>query len=181
MKKLKRLILCFAFLLCFGTVKTFANPIDYNNSIGFYYLFGENLLNYGLQYQHWFTDRIGLTTEGMVYYSTSSSYSNPSFSANVNAEFDFMLFSATFSEHTGMKLYSFLEAGYLGGLDNSYNSKIGAYESTFYNNLIAAVGFTAEFDFFEHISIPLKFGFGGKLPYEASVGFVFGSGIKFLF
>lgn len=36
-----------------------------------------------------------------------------------------------------------------------------------------AVGFISEFDFFEHIAIPLKFGFGGKLPYESSLGFVF--------
>lgn len=181
MKKMKKLVLSFVFLLCFASVKTFANPIDYNNSIGFYYMFGENLANYGLQYQHWFTGRIGLTTEGMVYYSTSSYYSNPSFSANVNAEFDFMLFSSAFSEHTGMQLYAFLEAGYLGGIDNNYNSTSGAYESSFYNNLITAVGFISEFDFFEHISIPLKFGFCGKLPYNASIGFVFGSGIKFLF
>ena len=181
MKKLKKLLVVLFATLSFASVKIFANPIDYNSSVGFHYMLSSGFINYGLQYQHWFTDKIGLTTEGMIYYSTSSSYSNPTFSANVNAEFDFMLFSAAFSEHTGMQLYTFLEAGYLGGLDNYYDSKIGAYESTFYNNLITAVGFTAEFDFFEHISIPLKFGFGGKLPYNASVGFVFGSGIKFLF
>lgn len=180
MKKLKRLILCFAFLLCFGTVKTFANPIDYNSSVGFHYMLGSSFINYGLQYQHWFTDKIGLTTESMIYYQTF--YNNsPSFAVNINAEFDYMLFSSAFSTHTGMKLYAFLEAGYLGGFDNQYNSSTSSYDYSTFNNLITAVGFISEFDFFEHIAIPLKFGFGGKLPYESSLGFVFGSGIKFLF
>ncbi len=181
MKKLKKFLIILLVAFSFASVKAFANPIDYNNSIGFYYMFGGNFLNYGLQYQHWFTDKIGLSTEGIIYYSTTSSSSNPSFAVNVNAEFDYMLFSSPFSNHTGMKLYAFLEAGYLGGFENQYNSTIGAYETVGYNNLVTAVGFISEFDFFEHISIPLKFGFGGKLPYEANLGLVFGSGIKFLF
>lgn len=180
MKKLKKFLVVLFATFSLASVKIFANPIDYNSSVGFHYMLGSGFINYGLQYQHWFTDKIGLTTEGMIYYQTFYN-NNPNFAVNVNAEFDYMLFSSAFSTHTGMKLYAFLEAGYFGGFDNRYNLTTSNYDYSTFNNLITAVGFISEFDFFEHIAIPLKFGFGGTLPYESSLGFVFGSGIKFLF
>jgi len=43
------------------------------------------------------------------------------------------------------------------------------------------IGFGFDFMLFDHISIPLQFGFEGEFPNEISAGFCIGTGIRYRF
>lgn len=183
MKKLKILLTTAFLLLGFSCTKLVANPVDYNNAVGFYCLGGEGINNYGvygMQYQHWFNNVVGISAEGMVSYLKDS---YQPFFANVNVEADFQLFKAKVGEYAATRLYAFVEGGYHAYSEASlWDSTSQSYTNIkIYNNLLMAVGLTFEYDFFEHISIPIKFGIGGELPNNFSAGMIVGTGIRFLF
>ncbi len=180
MKKLKFLFAAVFLILGFSCTKLSANPIDYNNAIGFYGLGGEVINNYGIQYQHWFNDVVGFSAEGMLSYLKDS---YQAFYASVNAEVDFQLFKTRIRDYSATRLYAFFEGGYHGfSKSSSWNSTAGKYENIqFYHNVLLALGFTFEFDFFEHVSIPIKFGIDGEFPNNTGAGMIVGSGVRFLF
>lgn len=181
MKKSFKIILMLAAIFGFGTATVAANPLDYDNALGIYYMGGDTMDSYGIQYQHWFTEKIGLQTEGCIYYRVGS-YSSP-FEININCEFDWNLFQDTLWEYNATKLYAWAKTGtLLGAYATMIDPDNGNYDygdPSFGWDVMLGAGFTFEFDFLEHFSIPIQFGFGGTI--NEGIGFMFGTAIRFLY
>lgn len=180
MKKILKTILALAAVFGIGMGTAAANPLDYDDALGIYFITGDSINSYGLQYQHWFNEKIGLQTEGCIYYRTGKSLSP--FEMNLNVEFDYGLFQGTLWNHNATKLYAWGKTGVLLGAYRDYVSPDDWEHLTdpkFGYDIMLGAGFTFEFDFLEHFSLPVQFGFGGTI--NEGIGFVFGTGLRFMF
>lgn len=71
--------------------------------------------------------------------------------------------------------------GYTGTYERSYeyaepeSKKI----EKMHNNALASVGFGFDFIFFDHLSVPIQFGFMGTFPDDPQVGFCGGIALRY--
>lgn|SRR5574344_718873 len=185
MKKLGKVLMMMCILTSFGVVSAFANPIDSDNAIGVFIMGTTESSVYGLQYQHWFNDKIGMQMEGAAYYNPDVYYGKE-LQYNISAEFQYKLYETALGERSATNLYAWLLAGHHGYIANesTYDAGTGTnvYTSTgFCANAIVGLGFGFDIMFLNHISIPVQFGFMGEFPNDPTIGFAFGSGLRYRF
>jgi hypothetical protein len=171
--------------LLFSAVSAWANPLDFKNAVGVFAMVNDATNVYGLQYQRWYTDRIGLQVEGAAYYDPSSGISTP-LDYNIGAEFQYRLYDTSWGTRTGTCLYAWMLAGHRGFIKNTYSWAVETESSektgsNYYADAIAGIGFGFDIMFVNHLSIPVQFGFMGQFPNEPAVGFAFGSGLRYRF
>ena len=71
-------------------------------------------------------------------------------------------------------------AGYDARIARTYDYENDKKKTeTFVSNAIASAGFGFDFIFFDHLSVPVQFGFMGTFPNEPKVGFCGGIGVRY--
>lgn len=185
MKKLTKLATLVCALSFLGGAVAFANPIDSDSAIGVFAMGSSEIGVYGLQYQHWFNDKIGMQLEGYAYYNPNVSYDDV-LQYNICGEFQYKLYETCLGERSATNLYAWGLIGHHAYIKNTTNYDSATNTSTmtssgFCPSIVGGFGFGFDVMFLNHISIPVEFGFLGEFPYNQSVGFVFGSGIRYRF
>ena len=175
---MKKLILTISTLfLLAGAV--FANGLENKNAIGVYIIGSESAVG-GIQYERRFTDIIS-TKIGVFAFYDNKTYSDP-FNANITVETDFTLFENQWREKICSRLFAYAMTGYTGKYERSYDysqSETGIKIEKMHNNAIASLGFGFDFIFFDHLSVPVQFGFMGTFPDDTQVGFCGGVGLRY--
>lgn len=179
MKKIKLIIAALA-VLTLGISAVSANPNDYHNAVGIFAItdFEENAVG-GIQFQKWVTDKIGFQIEGSIFYNADT---YKSFSANFNAEMQYKLFQTNMGEKNASVLYAWVLAGGKGNSTDWYDESAGKRvngETLF--NATLGLGFGFDFNFINHLSVPIQFGFMGTFPNTLAAGFAIGTGVRYRF
>lgn len=174
---MKKLIIAATLVLALAG-SLFANGLDNNNAIGMYVIGGENAVG-GIQYERRFSDLFS-TKFGVFAFYNDSGYSDP-FNASFTVEGDFTLFENTWKDKISSRLFAYGMLGYTGTYERSY--EYGEPESKkiekMHNNALASVGFGFDFIFFDHLSVPIQFGFMGTFPDDPQVGFCGGIALRY--
>lgn len=186
MKKSIMVAIAFCIAGVVGMSAASANPLDFENAIGIYGMVAQNTEVYGIQYQRWVSDKVGLQFLGSVYYNPTTGYISNPLDYNVSAEVQYKLFETPFGERSGTCLYAWGLAGHRGYIKNSYliSETTGETEksaSEFKPVAIVGMGFGFDIMFVNHLSVPVEFGFLGQFPYDPGFGFSFGSGLRYRF
>lgn len=174
---MKKLIIAATLVLALAG-SLFANGLDNNNAIGMYVIGGENAVG-GIQYERRFSDLFS-TKFGVFAFYNDSGYSDP-FNASFTVEGDFTLFENTWRDKISSRLFAYGMMGYTGTYERSYeyaepeSKKI----EKMHNNALASVGFGFDFIFFDHLSVPIQFGFMGTFPDDPQVGFCGGIALRY--
>src|SRR5574344_1392983 len=109
MKKFGKLAAFVCALSFAGMAAASANPVDSDNAIGISFLGTTETAMYGLQYQHWFTDKIGMQVEGSAYYNPDNNfYSGYVLNYDICAEFQYKLYETSLGERSATNLYAWL-------------------------------------------------------------------------
>src|SRR5574344_1278211 len=185
MKKLGKVLMMMCILTSFGVVSAFANPIDSDNAIGVFIMGTTESSVYGLQYQHWFNDKIGMQVEGAAYYNPDVYYGKE-LQYNISAEFQYKLYETSLGERSATNLYAWLLAGHHAYIKRTseYEAVTGTSTTTssgYCPNAVCGLGFGFDIMFLNHISLPIEFGFLSEFPNDPSIDFAFGSGIRYRF
>lgn len=202
MKKIK--IAFVVLLMCLSAVafceeETAKEPEVFNNAVGFTFTTPSSLgydyddiLIYGLQYQHWF-DKVGVEVTGSMFYDENYVYSStydstaqewiPTYGSKLDwkvlAEAQFVLctFDVTnlsiIKNDSVFRLYFWVNGG-VGGRDLSPTQKNLAY-------LYAGTGIGMEAVFWKHISIPLELGYSGQFLNNGGFDLCGSTGVRFRF
>lgn len=182
MKKIIKIILAGLFVLGLGS-NIFASGLDNKNAIGMY-IIGANDPIGGIQYERALSDVVSEKVGIFAFYNNDD-YSEP-YRFSVSSETDFKLFETTWKEKVSSKLFAYGLFGYkcFGEREYIYPNKT-AYDDpidvndTFYQNIFAGLGFGFDFIFFDHLSVPIQFGFIGEFPYNLNIGFSAGVSIRY--
>ncbi len=164
-------------ILCAGT-GAFASGLDNNNAIGIYGI-GSEIGVGGIQYERRFSDLFS-TKFGVFAFYNEDSYSDP-YNMNVTVETDFTLFESDWKDKICSRLFAYGLVGYTGRLERSYEYMEPESKriEKMHNNAVASLGFGFDFIFFEHLSVPVQFGFMGTFPDDPQVSFCGGIGIRY--
>lgn len=174
---MKKLIIAATLVLALAG-SLFANGLDNKNAIGMYVIGAENAVG-GIQYERRFSDLFS-TKFGVFAFYNDSGYSDP-FNASFTVEGDFTLFENTWKDKISSRLFAYGMLGYTGTYERSYeyaepeSKKI----EKMHNNALASVGFGFDFIFFDHLSVPIQFGFMGTFPDDPQVGFCGGIALRY--
>ena len=176
---MKKLILTLTVLLTLAT-GLFANGLENKNAIGVYVIGAEQSVG-GIQYERRFSDLIS-TKIGVFAFYNNDTYSDP-FNANITVETDFTLFENQWRDKIASRLFAYAMLGYDARYERTYTYPDGAEHPVkiekFHNNAIASLGFGFDFIFFDHLSVPVQFGFMGTFPDDTQVGFCGGIGLRY--
>jgi hypothetical protein len=174
---MKKLIIAAALVFTLAT-GLFANGLENKNAIGVYVIGSEQAVG-GIQYERRFTDLIS-TKFGVFAFYNDDTYSDP-FNMNFTVETDFTLFENNWRDKICSRLFAYAMVGYIGFMERSW--QYAEPESTkvekMHNNAAASAGFGFDFIFFEHLSVPVQFGFMGTFPDDPQVGFCGGIGLRY--
>ncbi len=174
---MKKLIIAATLVLALAG-SLFANGLDNQNAIGMYVLGGENSVG-GIQYERRFSDFFS-TKVGVFAFYNDKSNSDP-FNANVTVEGDFTLYENDWRDKISSRLFAYGMVGYVGVYERTWD--YGEPESKkiekMHNNALASVGFGFDFIFFDHLSVPIQFGFMGTFPDDPQVGFCGGIALRY--
>ena len=175
---MKKLLISIAavFMLATGL---FANGLENKNAIGVYVIGAENSVG-GIQYERRFSDLIS-TKIGVFAFYNDDTYSDP-FNANLTVETDFTLYENQWRDKIASRLFAYALAGYDARYERSYDyskDDAGIKTEKMHNNAIASLGFGFDFIFFDHLSVPVQFGFMGTFPDDPQVGFCGGIGLRY--
>ena len=177
-KSIKRIIIVSVFAICFS--KLFASGIDKKNSIGIYFIIADNSIG-GIQYEHRFSDIVSEKFGIYAFYNDTYFQSTP-LDMTFTAQTDFALYQADWNRCIASRLFAYVLAGYNGKIIRNYdytgNEKKLIFED-FQHNAILSTGFGFDFIFFEHLSIPIQFGFMANFPYDSKIGFCGGSALRY--
>jgi len=185
MKKTLKIVLATIILSVCGAMSMAADPMDYKNAIGMYYM--NNTGACGLQYQNWITHRIGFQVEGYAGYNQNHYYTPAEYQFSIASQLLFNIYENPLSEKTGVNFYGWLLGEYKGYNDLKYvypsnENTQGYYDPSGYlQQFSLGAGFGFEFMFWKHLSIPLEFGYAGTISKDPWMGFVIGSGLRFRF
>ena len=183
MKKLIKTFMIFALLACFGS-SAFAEALDNKNAIGMYVISSERPVG-GIQYERRFTDLFSCKFGTYALIRNKDVYNNIPVECNFVVEPDFCLYQTSWNNKVSSRLFVFGMLGYDYKQETitHYDSKKGeqVYDDTdVTHSMIVGAGFGFEFIFFEHLSVPLQFGFTGMLePDDPFLGFGGGLAIRY--
>ena len=175
---MKKLIIAAALVFALGS-SLFANGLENNNAIGMYVLGGDTSVG-GIQYERRFSDLIS-TKFGVFAFYNDDTYSDP-FNASFTVETDFTLFENNWKDKICSRLFAYAMAGYVGVYERTWNydAPEGSQKTEkMHNNALASLGFGFDFIFFDHLSVPIQFGFMGTFPDDTQVGFCGGIGLRY--
>ena len=192
MRKSTKIISVLLALSLLSSTSLFAKEIDdvseFNSSIGVYTLAGVSagIGLWGLQYQHWFNNRIGAAFDFSALYNSdlTDAPQNKMF-VNFNAEFDYALYRFELSNDVASQLYLWA----LGGVEFK-DKLVYEYTSEGYQeintdsvlvNAVVGLGFAFDFTFYKHISVPVQIGFLGTFPNDTCFDFCLGTGLRYSF
>jgi hypothetical protein len=181
MKKKIRTLLFVAAVSMIGMATVFANPVESNSAVGVSILGTTENGIYGLQFQHWFNNRIGMQTEGFAYYNPEST---TVLNYSIAGELLVKLYETKFGEKSASNLFAWFLAGHRGYIEETYEYKDGVsttVSSGYCPDVVFGLGFGFDIMFLNHISIPIQFGFFGEAPNDFGVGFAMGTGIRYRF
>jgi len=197
MKKIKILICALAIALI-GSLSAWSEELqddkEYNQAIGIF-LLGNTSADApnvrALQYSQWF-NKIGFQTEGFVFYNKNDFKDVPTYDFSLSAELLLKLFESPKDKKVYSILYAWFLAGAHGYNTADYVSSVGEYgdpgyvegyykDSGFKADALLGIGFGFDLVFFDHLSIPIQFGFEGEFPNDIAAGFCIGSGIRYKF
>ena len=155
----------------------FANGLDNKNAIGMYVLAGNTTVG-GIQYEHRFSSFIGTKFGAFAFYDDDG-YTDP-FNMNLTVHTDFTLYETDWRDKICSRLFAYALAGYDARIARTYDYENDKKKTeTFVSNAIASAGFGFDFIFFDHLSVPVQFGFMGTFPNEPKVGFCGGIGVRY--
>ena len=179
-KIFKRTIILCIFTLCLS--KVFASGLDKKNAIGVYVIAAADTIG-GIQYEHRFSDLISEKFGIYALYNTETYTTNP-LDITFTAQTDFTLYAADWNSVISSRLYAYGLAGYNGRITREYKYDEATYDSTIVseelqNNAIASAGFGFDFIFFDHLSVPVQFGFMANFPYSPHIGFCGGTALRY--
>ena len=120
------------------------------------------------------------TKFGVFAFYNDNGYSDP-FNANFTVEGDFTLFESTWKEKISSRLFAYGMVGYVGNYERTYEyaEPTSKKVEKMHNNALASVGFGFDFIFFDHLSVPIQFGFMGTFPDDPQVGFCGGIALRY--
>ena len=174
---MRKLILTAVFAIICGTTSVFADALENKNAVGAYFLAADHEVG-GLQYERRFSDLVS-TKFGVFAFYNQDTYSDP-FKMNITAETDFTLYANNWREKIASRLFAYGMVGYESYIERVYDYEHDAKKSEkMHNNALASVGFGFDFMFFDHLSVPIQFGFMGTFPDDTQVGFCGGIGIRY--
>lgn len=159
----------------------FANGLENKNAIGIYVIGAETPIG-GIQYERHFTDFISEKFGVYAFYNNNNDYTSNPFEFNVTAETDFKLYETNWKDKVASRLFAFAMLGYDIKIEREthYAEPEGSYsEEKVINNALAAVGFGFDFIFFDHLSVPVQFGFMGTFPDTPNIGFCGGIALRY--
>ena len=156
----------------------FANGLENKNAIGMYVIGGEQAVG-GIQYERRFTDLFS-TKFGVFAFYNESGYSDP-FNASFTVEGDFTLFESYWKDKISSRLFAYGMVGYTGTYERGweYGEPKSKKVEKMHNNALASLGFGFDFIFFDHLSVPIQFGFMGTFPDDPQVGFCGGIALRY--
>ena len=174
---MKKLIIAAALVFTLAS-GLFANGLENKNAIGVYVMGSEQAVG-GIQYERRFSDLIS-TKFGVFAFYNNDTYSDP-FNANFTVETDFTLFENNWKDKICSRLFAYAMVGYTGYIERTwdYGEPESTKTETMHNNAVASAGFGFDFIFFEHLSVPVQFGFMGTFPDDPLVGFCGGVGLRY--
>ncbi len=178
MKQIIKTLLLSGILLCLSS-GVFADGLDNKNAIGMYILGSDNSFG-GIQYERRFTDIIGVRFGTYAYYSDVE-YSGTPFQANFIVESDFSLYETTWNNKVSSRLFAFGLAGYDCQRQVNYDFDAQKVKSDkMVHSLVGGAGFGFDFIFFDHLSIPIQFGFVGTYnDVTPNLGFCAGAALRY--
>ena len=157
----------------------FANGLENKNAIGVYVI-GADIPIGGIQYERHFSNLISEKFGVYAFYNNDNT-SNP-FEFNFTAETDFKLYETNWKDKVASRLFAFAMLGYdiKKERETYYVEPEGSkQEEKIINNALAAVGFGFDFIFFDHLSVPVQFGFMGTFPDTPNIGFGGGIALRY--
>ena len=176
---MKKLIIAATLVLALAG-SLFANGLENQNAIGMYVLGGEESIG-GIQYERRFSDLFS-TKFGVFAFYNDRGYSDP-FNASFTVEGDFTLFESNWKEKISSRLFAYGMLGYVGCYERGIEYAAGLDEpkkvEKMHNNALASVGFGFDFIFFDHLSVPIQFGFMGTFPDDPQIGFCGGIALRY--
>lgn len=185
MKKVTKFLIALFCVATVGTVSAFADPAENTRSVGIV-AGGDIALKpyFGLQYSRWINDSIGFDVEGMSFYDETEFADSKNYGTlwyYFATDFNFKICSFSDGKKDANMLYSWIKLGTSGnifpyGKEGSENDEAVAEV-----NAVIGAGFTVDFIFVNHVSIPVNFGVIANFPFEPSVAMMFGTGIRYSF
>ncbi|MBS7261658.1 MAG: hypothetical protein KIG91_08405 [Treponema sp.] len=137
---------------------------------------------YGLNYQRWFENNIGLETTFGGSFNPDRKWDNY---LCVNGQLQYRIFQSQTDKPFVGQFYFWGMGGYILShqVSTRYVIEEDKYEEEerIVSNACAGLGFGAEVVFWERISIPVEFGMCGDFPSSPNVGFSVSTGIRFRF
>ncbi|MBO4534056.1 MAG: hypothetical protein J5726_10245 [Treponema sp.] len=180
---IKKLAVAAIIALSCACPSLFANGLDNRNAIGMYVIGSETPIG-GIQYERRFTDLFSTKFGTYIYYSKADNSDSP-VEFNFTVEPDFTLFETSWKDKVCSRLFAYGLAGYDYTLRttshwDSATSDIVIDSKRNQHTLIAGAGFGFDFTFFDHLSIPLQFGFMGTLnDTDPNIGFCAGIAVRY--
>ena len=175
---MKKLIIALTTLfLLAGSV--FANGLENKNAIGMFIIGADQPVG-GLQYEHRFSSLFS-TKAGVFAFYNNKTYSDP-YNINITVETDFTLYENNWKDKICSRLFAYGLVGYEGKMERTweYGDPFGEKSTdTMHNNAVASAGFGFDFIFFDHLSVPVQFGFLGTFPDNPQVGFCGGIALRY--
>ena len=181
---MKKLLIAMAVLFTIAG-GLFANGLENKNAIGMYILGSQNAVG-GIQYERRFTDLVSTKFGVYAMYNQKSNY-DP-FNCNFTVETDFNLYETTWKEKVSSRLFAYGMVGYIGSLayeapdysvSEQENNPTAAKNPQMSNDVVLSAGFGFDFIFFDHLSLPIQFGFMGTFPDNPNVSFCGGIALRY--
>ncbi len=173
MKKIFLCALIFTVVLSFGFAEDNAKDEYFPTAIGFnFHASTGGAQSMGLTYQHWFKNDLG-------YQFTFGAIMDYDFVYSGDLQLQKLLFV---HKQQGKGLTSLFAWGGVGVSSTDVYSDTGdIFATTTKPAILASAGLGIEFIYFNHLSIPLKFGVTGQFLNNPSVAVSFGCGILYRF
>ena len=176
---MKKIIITVAAFLML-TTGLFANGLENKNAIGMYILGSESAVG-GIQYERRFTDLLSTKFGAYAVYHNDSNY-DP-FNCSFTVETDFKLYETNWRDKVASRLFAYALAGYMGSIVYEYDYTNENPDSTkkkvTSNDAVTSIGFGFDFIFFDHLSVPIQFGFMGTFPDNPNVAFCGGIALRY--
>ena len=177
---MKKIFLTLTVLITLAT-GLFANGLENQNAIGMYVIGADQSVG-GIQYERRFSDLFS-TKFGVFAFYNDTTYSDP-FNMNFTVETDFTLFENNWKDKICSRLFAYGLVGYAARMERTWDYSVGGDGESkkiekFHNNAVASAGFGFDFIFFDHLSVPIQFGFMGTFPDDPQVGFCGGIGLRY--
>lgn len=171
----KKIICLILSIFCFCTFLSAENQVKYPKSaFGFEIYQGLDSGVIGLTYQEWFDNNWG-------FQGTAGAIKDDAFLYSIELQLQRLFKVDQYNNRISTALFGWTNAALVSVQSENYNDETEVYEITTSPGLLLGVGFGIEMTFFEHISVPFRFGINGQLLSNPGMNIGFGVGILYRF